>query len=54
MKTEFIPSEWTNKNVAMHCKTKQEAIQFCNVLHNAGMTWNTSETYLNNTKWEMY
>ena len=32
---------WKNKKVCMHCKTRQEAEDFCNEMHKAGLTWHS-------------
>lgn len=34
----FNFKEWENKNVAMNCKTEEEAKAFCKEMHNAGFT----------------
>ena len=39
----------------MHCKTKEEAMDFCKYLHGQGRKWRDSEPYsVNNTKWDVY
>lgn len=38
-------------NIAVYCKTEEEAKQFCKLMHEHGMTWRNEETYLNNTSW---
>ena len=37
---------WKNKKVCMHCKTRQEAEDFCNEMHKAGLKWRTGISYL--------
>lgn len=32
-------------NYAMHCKTEEEATDFCNYLHKHGRTWGCGDTY---------
>lgn len=39
---------------AMHCKTKEEARDFCNYLHSLGQKWRNGDSYLSNTNWETY
>ena len=39
---------------AMHCKTKEEARDFCNYLHNIGKRWNNYTSYLDKTDWSTY
>lgn len=51
---EFNFREWKNKNVVMHCSTKEEAEDFCKVMHEAGKRWCDGEIYLNNTEWEEF
>lgn len=37
---------WKDKNVCMHCKTREEAEDFCNEMHKAGLTWHSGTSYL--------
>lgn len=39
---------------AMHCKTCEEAIDFCNYLHSMGRRWITSDSYIKMTNYEEY
>ena len=39
---------------AMHCKTEEEAINFCNYLHSLGKMWCDRESYLNKNNYRMY
>ena len=39
-------------NYVMHCKTEEEAIEFCKVLHEDGRTWANGESYAGNTYWK--
>lgn len=41
---KFYINEYKGK-FAMHCKTEEEAIDFCNFLHSIGRTWNNGESY---------
>lgn len=38
----------------MHCKTKEEAEDFCRVMHEDGKTWYNDGSYLDNTCFETY
>ena len=38
----------------MHCKTSEEAQDFCNYLHNIGKKWQTGGSYLTRTNYEVY
>jgi len=35
--------------IAVHCKTEEEAIDFCKQMHEHGMTWINGQSYLENT-----
>lgn len=41
---KFYINEYKGK-FAMHCKTEEEAIDFCNFLHSIGRIWNNGEFY---------
>lgn len=36
---------------AMHCKTEEEAKEFCKVMHEAGGKWRNGELYIGKTYW---
>lgn len=38
----------------MHCKTEEEAKEFCKVMHDAGRKWNNGELYIGNTDWNCF
>lgn len=38
----------------MHCKTEEEAQNFCNYLHNIGRGWCDGKTYSNLTRWDIF
>ncbi len=38
----------------MHCKTDEEAKDFCNYLHEHGRTWRTGQSYKEKTQWGNY
>ena len=39
---------------AMHCKTEEEAKEFCEVMHDAGGIWCSGDSYHLNTYWNEY
>lgn len=41
-------------NYVMHCKTEEEAKDFCNYLHSVGKRWNNCTSYLDTTDWSNY
>ena len=40
--------------VYVHCKTEEEAKDFCKQMHEHGLEWCTGERYLNNTSYYCY
>lgn len=50
---KFNIDDYKGKYV-MHCKTEEEAIDFCNYLHFLGKKWSTGDSYLSFTYWEKY
>ena len=50
MSKKFNINDYPGK-YAMHCKTEEEAKDFCRVLHEAGRKWCTGVSYLENTNW---
>ena len=50
---KFNWKEFKNKDnkIAVHCKTKEEAIDFCKQMHGQGMKWCTGDSYLENTEY---
>mgnify|MGYP004466885803 FL=1 len=44
--TPFDFNAWKGKDVCMHCKTSEEAEDFCNEMHKAGLKWRTGISYL--------
>lgn len=51
MNMRFVLEEYRGKYV-MHCKNGEEAMFFCQFLHNAGRTWCTQESYVENLNWD--
>lgn len=41
-------------NYVMHCKTEEEARDFCNYLHSVGRKWQNGETYLDNPEFHAH
>lgn len=44
--TPFDFGAWKNKNVCMHCKTEEEAEDFCREMDRAGLRWSSGPSYL--------
>lgn len=51
MSKKFNINDYPGKYV-MHCKTEEEAKDFCRVLHEAGRTWITGRSYIDHTNFE--
>lgn len=47
----FNWDEFKNKDnkIAVHCKTEEEAIDFCKRMHEHGMKWCTGKSYMEKT-----
>ena len=39
----------TDNKIAVHCKTEEEAKDFCKQMHEHGMEWNNEKSYLEET-----
>lgn len=52
--TPFDFGAWKDKNVCMHCRTREEAEDFCNEMHKAGLTWSSGTSYLSRNYFESY
>lgn len=52
----FNWDEFKNKDnkIAVHCKTEEEAIDFCKRMHEHGMKWRTGKSYMEKTNYEEY
>ena len=50
---KFNWNEFKNKDnkIAVHCKTKEEAKDFCKQMHEHGMKWCNGESYLKRTNY---
>lgn len=45
---------WKGKKVCMHCRTREEAEDFCNEMHKAGLTWSSGTSYLKMSCFNIY
>lgn len=45
---------WKYKNACMHCRSREEAEDFCNEMHKAGLTWHNGTSYLPKNYFEPY
>lgn len=43
-----------DNKIAVHCKTKEEAKDFCRQMHGQGMKWCTGKSYMEKTNYEEY
>lgn len=52
----FNWDEFKNKDnkIAVHCKTEEEAIDFCKRMHEHGMKWCSGKSYMEKTNYEEY
>ena len=50
---KFNWDEFKNKDnkIVVHCKTEEEAVDFCKQMHEHGMKWCNGESYLKNTNY---
>lgn len=53
---KFNWDEFKNKynKIAVHCKTEEEAKDFCRQMHGQGMKWCTGKSYMEKTNYEEY
>lgn len=53
---KFNWDEFKNKDnkIAVHCKTEEEAKDFCEQMHEHGMKWCNGESYLKNTNYNAH
>ena len=52
MSKKFNVDDYKGKYV-MHCKTEEEAKDFCRVLHEAGRKWSSGDSYAKETYWNV-
>ena len=50
---KFDINNYKDKYV-MHCKTEEEAREFCDYLHSVGEKWTTGDSYKNHNNWKIY
>ena len=51
---KFDINNYKGRYYAMHCKTEEEARDFCNYLHSIGRKWSANNPYNKNTMYSMY
>lgn len=53
---KFNWDEFKNKEnrIAVHCKTEEEAVDFCKQMHEHGMRWCNDESFLKTTEYAMH
>ena len=53
---KFNWDEFKNKDnkIVVHCKTEEEAVDFCKQMHEHGMKWCNGESYWKNTKYNAH
>lgn len=54
MKKQFDWEKFKTEKIAVHCKTEEEAKDFCREMHERGMKWYSEETCLNRTHYDIY
>ncbi len=52
--TPFDFDAWKDKNVRVHCKTEEEAEDFCREMDRAGLRWSSGTSYLKMTCFNVY
>ena len=52
---QFNWEEFLDKNnkIAVHCKTEEEAKDFCKQMHEHGMKWDSTNSYIERTNWHV-
>lgn len=55
VKKEFDWEEFKNKRnkIAVHCKTEEEAKDFCKQMHEHGLKWVSTNSYIERTNWHV-
>ena len=54
MKKQFDWDKFKTEKIAVHCKTKEEAKDFCRNMHEHGMKWSDGYSYLDYTNYNNY
>ena len=44
----------SNDKIAVHCRTEEQAIDFCKQMHEHGLEWIDHQSYLKDTSWKTY
>ncbi len=44
----------SNDKIAVHCRTEEQAIDFCKQMHERGLKWRDGQSYLKDTNWKGY
>lgn len=52
--TPFDFNAWKDKDVCMHCKTEEEAEDFCKVMDMEGLRWNNDTSYLGTSRFDFF
>ena len=52
--TPFDFKAWENKKFCMHCRTEEEAEDFCREMNKAGLRWNNGASYLKESRFSLY
>lgn len=50
----FNFDDYKGKNVVMHCRTLEEAVDFCSEMNKAGLRWISGDSYLKRNSWGLY
>lgn len=51
---KFDWEKFRNKKIDVHCKTEEEAKDFCQKMHEHGMKWKSGDSCLDCTNYELY
>lgn len=43
-----------NNKIAVHCKTEEEAKDFCKQMHEHGLKWCSGASYIKTTNYDVY
>ena len=54
MKKQFDWERFKTEKIAVHCKTEEEAKDFCKKMHEQGMKWCGGDAYLEHTNYSNY
>lgn len=52
--SKFNFDMWKDKKVCMHCKTEEEANDFCRVMQESGLSWSSRERYIGENLWGVF